>query len=278
MSTRCVTERACGPVPGCIGTGPAGLPHAGGRGTSGRMPLGIVIVMAKAPVAGFAKTRLCPPLTPGQASRLAAAFASDTLAMLVGLGDVAVRLAVAGGPERGAAAPGEAADGEDAAEAFFAFCGRHRIPVEDQGDGDLGRRMERLMARGLGTGLPTVLVGTDCPDLPPAAIRAAFAALGRVDAVLVPVVDGGYVLVGARRPVAGLFAIDAEWSSDRVFEATREALVRSGAAFEVLGEQDDVDDAAALGRLAARLEGGDALVATRTAALIEEWRREGVRF
>jgi len=245
------------------------------------MPLGIVIVMAKAPVAGFVKTRLCPPLTPGQASRLAAAFAIDTLAMLAGLGDLEVRLALDGGPDRAAVAEAEGQAGGEAPgeiEEMEAFARRHGVEVEDQGGGDLGRRMERLMARGLAEGLPTVLVGTDCPDLAPAAVRAAFAALGRVDAVLVPVRDGGYVLVGARRPVAGLFTIDAAWSSDRVFEATRDALVRSGGTFEALDEYDDVDDAAALGRLAARLGDGDAAVAPRTAALLGEWRREGVRF
>lgn len=231
---------------------------------------GVVFVMAKAPGPGLVKTRLCPPLAPAQASRLARAFALDTMEKLAGLassggaGRIEVRLALEGaGQERALDLEEEAA--------------RLSIPVEGQGQGDLGARMEEVLGRGLATGRPTVLVGTDAPDLPADLVLSAFEALARVDAVLVPSGDGGYVLVGARRTLPELFRIDAPWSSDGVFAATGEALRRARHPFEVLGGWDDVDDAAALGRLASRLDGG-AAVAPRTSRLLGEWRSEGVRF
>lgn len=222
-------------------------------------------MIAKAPAAGFVKTRLCPPLVPAQAALLAAAFAEDTLERLCGLDAVEVRLAL--DEQR----PGQG-------EALRLAACRAGVAVEDQGGGDLGARMARLLERGLAAGLPTVLVGADSPDMPRETLVAAFEALQRTDAVLAAAGDGGYVLVGARRQVAGLFDIDVPWSSARVFAATCEALARTGCAFETLPPCDDVDDAAALGRLSARFDAGGAAAAPATARLLGQWRCQGVRF
>lgn len=229
------------------------------------MPPGIVYMMAKAPAAGLVKTRLCPPLLPEQASLLAAAFAEDTLRMLAGLDRVQARLAL-----------DEGRPGLGDALRLMARC--VGVAVEEQGGGDLGARMARLLERGHAAGVPTVLVGSDCPDMPRDTIVAAFEALQRTDAVVVPASDGGYVLIGARRRIAGLFDIDAPWSSPRVFAATCHALAREGCAFETLAPCEDVDDAAALGRLAARFDAGGAAAAPATARLIGRWRSEGARF
>jgi hypothetical protein len=166
-------------------------------------------------------------------------------------------------------------------------------------------------AHGFARKLPTLLVGSDVPDLPPERVRSAVAALRRTDAVLVPSLDGGYVMVGARRPIDALFAIDAPWSSSDVFSATCRSLTKAECPFETLLPWEDVDDAAALGRLAARLDGhrprGDETThldgegpwpaarkpatarfgraatampfgpAPATASLMEQWRRDGVR-
>jgi len=286
-----------------------GLPRPGRRGSARRMRRGIVYVLAKPPCPGQVKTRLCPPLTALQACLVAEAFATDTMTMLAAQDALEVRLALSEpgevnqmprlgepgempGPGEPGGAPGAgeplppAHPGEPDRTAESAGGGALRlrelaqrlgVVVEAQGGGDLGARMARLLERGLATGLPTILVGTDSPDLPPATVECAFAALGRVDAVLVPARDGGYVLIGASRPLAGLFEIDAPWSSARVFAATCEALRREGCAFETLRTWEDVDDAAALGRLAARLD-DDSAAAPATARLLEAWRRQGVRF
>ena len=104
------------------------------------------------------------------------------------------------------------------------FNGRERFwplicRVMKQGDGDLGRRMHRAFKQAPPG--PAVLVGSDIPDLAPAHIAKAFAALGRADAVFGPAEDGGYWLVGlssrARRadPFAGV-----TWSSPSALAET----------------------------------------------------------
>ena len=91
-----------------------------------------------------------------------------------------------------------------------------RVPVVDQGGGDLGARMARALRRGR----RTVVVGCDIPGLAADDIHAAFRALGRADAVFGPAEDGGYWLVGLgpRRP-ARPFA-DVRWSTEHALADT----------------------------------------------------------
>jgi rSAM/selenodomain-associated transferase 1 len=236
------------------------------------MHRGVVYILAKEARGGAVKTRLCPPLDEAQSALLALAFAEDTLARLAGLREAArldVRLALDDGDANADLPRGGGVRG---------VADRLGLLVEGQGGGDLGARMARLVERGAEGGLPTMLVGTDSPDLPPEMLRAAARALARVDVVVAPAQDGGYVLVGARRPVPALFEIDAPWSGPQVFEATCRALRRAGCSYEALPAWDDVDDAAALARLARRLEEGGGAAAPATARLLAEWKREGVRF
>ena len=85
--------------------------------------------------------------------------------------------------------------------------------IMGQGSGDLGVRMARGLTA-FGRGTPVVLVGSDIPELTPAHIDRAFAALGRADAVLGPATDGGYWLVGFanRRPLYRPFK-NVRWST-----------------------------------------------------------------
>jgi glycosyltransferase A (GT-A) superfamily protein (DUF2064 family) len=258
------------------------------------MPPPILAVMARVPVPGRAKTRLVPPLTPEQAAAGSAAFTRDVLAMAAASGLAEVRLALAdwlaSGPDIG---PGPGADAAAAAGALHAAAAGEfaaaaaplleaavalRVPVEDQGEGDLGCRMAMVLGRAHAAGRSGLLVGGDVPDLPPSLLAAAVRALGEADVVLVPARDGGYVLVGARRPVDGLFELDVPWGSSSVLEATRRSLVRRGASLRVLDAWEDVDDAAALGRLAARLEAAGPGLAPASADWLRGLVRDGVTF
>ncbi|MCX7380179.1 MAG: TIGR04282 family arsenosugar biosynthesis glycosyltransferase [Alphaproteobacteria bacterium] len=116
----------------------------------------------------------------------------------------------------------------------------HGVTVMDQGRGDLGARMRRALA----CGRRAVLVGCDIPDIGPADIAAAFAALGRTDAVFGPAEDGGYWLVGLgprrpARPFAG-----ARWSSPDALADTLRNFVRYRVAF--VRRRRDVDTLADL--------------------------------
>jgi len=127
-----------------------------------------------------------------------------------------------------------------------------RLPRVAQGQGDLGRRMARVFER-LPLG-PVVIVGGDIPAIRPAHIADAFAALARHEAVFGPAADGGYWLVGlARRRLAPrafarrLFRA-VRWSGPHALSDTR-ANLPEGAEAPPLAMLEDVDDAAAYGRL-----------------------------
>lgn len=109
-----------------------------------------------------------------------------------------------------------------------------------QADGDLGERMAAAIADGLGASARVVLVGSDCPELTPDYIEAAFASLDRHDVVLGPTHDGGYILVGMRRLHGALFT-DMAWSTPDVLATTRERLRRSGLSWHELPARADID-------------------------------------
>jgi glycosyltransferase A (GT-A) superfamily protein (DUF2064 family) len=88
---------------------------------------------------------------------------------------------------------------------------------------------------------PLLLIGTDCPVLQPVHLRqAAVALLDSADAVLQPAEDGGYVLVGLRRPQPALF-LGMTWSTDRVLADTRARAREAGLRVHELDTLWDVD-------------------------------------
>jgi hypothetical protein len=115
-----------------------------------------------------------------------------------------------------------------------------------QGRGNLGVRMDRVM-RALPPG-PVVIIGTDIPDIAPRHVVAAFAALGRVDAVFGPADDGGYWLIGLRRrPFMPCISGPVRWSSAHALADTR-ALLGPRVRTVLLETLIDVDDGKSLER------------------------------
>jgi len=184
-----------------------------------------LIVIAKAPLPGRVKTRLCPPCTPAQAARLARAALADTLAACD---------AAAGPPRRVVALDGEP-DGwlPDGWEV-----------VAQRGDG----LAARLAAAFADVGGPALLVGMDTPQVTAAEIDAGLAALSRADAVLAPAADGGYWAIGLREPDASVFE-GVPMSRDDTGARQRARLDRLGlrtVELEPLLDVDDIDDARAV--------------------------------
>ena len=110
----------------------------------------------------------------------------------------------------------------DETHAAFQTLRTHRnVALARQPDGDLGARM---LAALKASGGPTLVIGTDCPAMMPAHLRKAADVLrGGADAVVCPAEDGGYVLIGMRKPLPALFA-GMTWSTDEVMEETRRRL------------------------------------------------------
>lgn len=176
-----------------------------------RYPNGRLIVFAKAPVPGTVKTRLIPALGADGAAALAGRLIARTLDMAW----------------HSAAAPLELHVDPDAAHPFFLSLAEAPPMVAQQGS-DLGKRMHHALTAALrGTDF-AVLIGTDCPGMDGNYLQQACAALAEgCDAVLGPAEDGGYVLIGVRRPEPALFA-GVEWGSDRVLAQTRARIAALG--------------------------------------------------
>jgi uncharacterized protein len=200
-------------------------------------PVGLA-VMAKAPRVGAVKTRLCPPLRPPEAAELARCFlldAVDRVAAVAGVRPVLAYAPVEARAEFESLAPG------------FAL-------LAQQGE-DLGARQARLLSDVLDLGHEAALViGTDSPTLPRECVDEAVAlVMARdVDLVLGPTDDGGYYLIGLRRPCPALFD-GMPWSTSAVLSRTLERAQRLGLRVACLPAWFDVDTKADLERLAAEL-------------------------
>jgi hypothetical protein len=164
-----------------------------------------IAVLAKAPVAGLAKTRLIPVLGADGAAALQARLIRRAIVTAT---DAAL------GPVMLWAAP------DDTHPLFRTMRTRYGAVLNRQPNGDLGARMLAAAAAAKG---PVLIVGTDCPALGADHLHRAAAALHNHDAVVIPAEDGGYVLIGMRQPHAGLFA-DVEWSTANVMDETRRRL------------------------------------------------------
>jgi len=189
----------------------------------------LVIIFAKAPRYGAVKSRLAKDIGAGEALRFHKATL-DGLLRTVGR-DPRWQTTIALTPDH--AVHERAVDWP------------HRSV---QGGGDLGARMVRAL-RETGTCRPTLIVGSDIPDITPARISAAFRALGRAPFVLGAAADGGYWLIGARHPerLRANALDDIRWSTNH---ARADTIARLGAAnVAVLPfELEDIDDAPAYQR------------------------------
>lgn len=117
-----------------------------------------------------------------------------------------------------------------------------------QGQGSLGLRLQRQLDRALAAGArQVVLIGADLPELEPADLLAAFAALERVPLVLGPASDGGYWLIGLNRSCPRLFC-GVPWGGAAVLARTEALAAAEGLAWQRLRRQGDLDRPADLER------------------------------
>lgn len=162
-----------------------------------------IAILAKAPIPGLAKTRLMPALGAHGAAMLQEALTARA---------VETAMAAQTGPVTLWATP-------DATHpSFRELTAKSQTAVKRQPDGDLGARM--LTACEAVSG-PVLVTGTDCPSLSPADLQTAAGALrDGSDVVVIPAEDGGYVLIGMRKPQPRLFGA-MPWGTDTVMAETR---------------------------------------------------------
>jgi rSAM/selenodomain-associated transferase 1 len=180
-----------------------------------------IVVLAKAPVPGRVKTRLCPPCTPGQAAAVAAAALADTL---------------------------DTAAASRAGRRILAVDGAYDPPpgwtVLPQRGGSLGDRLAGVFADAHRPGTATLLIGMDTPQLAVGDLDEAFRRLARTGAVLGPAVDGGWWALGLADSRHASVLAGIATSTERTGADTRAALRRRGLRVASLRTLSDVDTAA----------------------------------
>jgi hypothetical protein len=190
-------------------------------------------ILAKAPVPGFAKTRLIP-LLGGEGAALLQAHLVERAAQTAARANI------------GAVTVWSAPDDHDAL--FERLRARHGFALRSQVQGDLGMRM--LAAAQAANG-PVLIIGTDCPELTSTRLRSAAGVLSRgIDVVLFPAEDGGYVLIGVRKPQPALFD-SMPWGTACVLGETRRRLMQLGLTWQEPVLLWDLDLPADLDRLPA---------------------------
>ncbi len=185
-----------------------------------------LIVYAKRPLPGHAKTRLGAAIGPAAAAgvytRLLYAYLLDLLE--ADLDELDVVLSVA--------------ESEDVPFFEQAF---PELMVRPQVAGDLGQRMAASFERAFASGAErVVLTGSDIPGLEHRSVAAAFAELLEVPVVIGPAADGGYYLLGMRAPGADLFT-GVAWSTEDVLDQTLDRAAAQGLDVAYLPQRVDLD-------------------------------------
>lgn len=189
-----------------------------------------IVIFAKAPQPGFAKTRLIPALGAQGAADLARRLLMHTLSEA---------LAAAVGPVELCVTP-------SAADAVW-----RKLPISevvqwsDQGEGDLGDRLAHATRRVTDGGESVLLIGADCPELNAACLRQAAQDLRSTDATLFPTADGGYALLGLNRFHSSIF-MGIAWSTDTVAFETLCRLEQLGWIVQSHPKLHDIDEPADL--------------------------------
>ncbi|MEU4639414.1 DUF2064 domain-containing protein [Micromonospora sp. NPDC023814] len=191
----------------------------------------VLLVVAKAPVPGMVKTRLCPPATPVQAAQLAAAALRDTLDAVRDTPGVTPVLALAG----------RLTDAEHAAELTAAVAG---WPVLPQRGVDFAARLANahVDVADAFPGDRVLQIGMDTPQLTPARLAAAVRRLADAEAVLGRAADGGWWALGLRDPRQAVALRGVPMSTPRTGRSTWSALTGRGLRTMPLPVLRDVDD------------------------------------
>jgi len=184
-------------------------------------------ILAKAPIPGYAKTRLIPAI---------GAHAAAVLQERLTEHSVQTALAADLGPVTLWCAP------DTRHCSFRDLAARLPVTLKQQVDGDLGARMRAALGAG------GLLIGSDCPALTPAHLCTAAATLADADVVLIPAEDGGYVLIGTRVPYPALFS-NMVWGMPTVLAETRKRIAALKLRAIELDPLWDVDAEADLARL-----------------------------
>ena len=183
----------------------------------------LLIVFLKAPRLGTVKTRLAATMGAPAAGAACRRLVETLLQRLSSLEYVELRFAP-----------------DDSASEIKPWA-RPSWRLAAQGEGDLGCRLDRAAREAFASETRrVVIIGSDCPEVTAADVRAAWTALHTYDVVLGPATDGGYWLIGLRAPRPDLFE-GISWSTSAVLNETLVRASIAGLTVHILRELSDVD-------------------------------------
>ena len=249
-----------------------------------------LLVMAKQPIAGRAKTRLVPPLTSNAAASLYLCFLQDVLATVRAAArlepfDPVIAYTPAAARDffrqlapdfwlipQQSPAPASAASRHDTASPSPSRAAPQQETLVHHPD-RLGDRLQFVLTAALGRGLRQVVaINSDSPTLPPELLITAFRRLDhpQVDAVFGPCTDGGYYLIGVKSS-PGRLVTDVQMSTPTVLSDTLAIAADEGLQVDLLPEWYDVDSANDLERLTAELAAHPERAPASSRFLTEPW-------
>ncbi len=200
------------------------------------MSMKALFVMAKRPFPGRTKTRLVPPFSAEEATRLYEALLQDTLTLARAVPGVTPYVAYSPADRH--------------SKAYFQKVAPDFQLISQRGL-DLGERLDHVLSSGLLLGYEQVVaMNSDSPTLPVQFLEEAFQRLDDpfTDVVLGPCLDGGYYLIGWKRPHPWLVR-EVEMSTERVLAQTLRIAAEEGLQVALLAPWFDVDDLADLQRI-----------------------------
>ena len=185
-----------------------------------------IMVFCKAPEPGKVKTRLAKTLGETTAATIHEYLALHCLKNLV----------------EARVAPVELWCAPDVGHTFFQRCETSLgVALRKQKGDCLGQRMENAFLSVLPQSKRAIVVGTDCPAINADYLVSAFTGLQHYDSVIGPAEDGGYVLLGLRKPQSKIF-IDMPWGTSKVLEETMSRFKGDVKEITTLWDVDNVED------------------------------------
>ncbi len=213
-----------------------------------------IVCFTRVPRPGLTKTRLMPVLSAEQCAALHTAFLMD-IAQVYRASDADLFVSCAPDPDI------------QPLRDIFPFAAEF---FPQQGDG-LGERMFNAIAYVLSLGYDSViLTGSDLPRLTPEHIGKGFAALEKADIAIGPTSDGGYYLIGMKKPCSAPFNVQG-YGGSTVYQSTLNAITQAGLTFVPAPLCDDTDTPEDLHALAEAVSPH-----SHTGKYIHQLRKEGI--
>ena len=198
-----------------------------------------IVLFTRIPIPGKTKTRMQPFLTGEECCTLHNAFLRDVFSVLKKV-NLPCDIFVCYNPE------GNLSELEALLPDASAFFPQHGQTLGEK----MHNAVCQVMDKGYGR---CILIGSDLPLLRTNAVEDAFIFLESKDIVLCPTEDGGYYLIGMKKPCKDIFHM--KYGGSNVFDKTLTIAAQSGMTYAVGQTTKDIDYPQDLFELAERLTG-----------------------